>query len=64
MNEHQPVTSLLVVDVPGHALLIHKNLRRAGMSIQISTLDNGEKAGGSSRERPPFQYGPSRDNFQ
>ena len=44
MNEHQPVTILLVEDDPGHALLINKNLRRAGISNQIITLDNGQKA--------------------
>lgn len=44
MNQHQPVTILLVEDDPGHALLIEKNLRRGGISNEIVTLDNGQKA--------------------
>ncbi len=44
MNKHQPVTILLVEDDPGHARLIEKNLRRGGISNEIVTLDNGQKA--------------------
>jgi CheY-like chemotaxis protein len=41
---HQPVTLLLVEDDPGHALLIEKNLRRAGITNEILKLDTGQKA--------------------
>ena len=44
MENHQTVTILLVEDDPGHALLIEKNLRRAGIANKIITLDNGRKA--------------------
>ncbi len=44
MERHQPVTILLVEDDSGHALLIEKNLRRAGIANDIVTLDNGQKA--------------------
>ncbi len=35
---------LLVEDDPGHALLIEKNLRRAGLTSSIVVLDNGKRA--------------------
>ncbi len=44
MEQHRPVTILLVEDDSGHALLIEKNLRRAGIANDIITLDNGQKA--------------------
>lgn len=44
MEQQLPVTILLVEDDPGHALLIDKNLRRAGITNNIITLDNGQKA--------------------
>jgi len=44
MSTQQPVTILLVEDDPGHALLIEKNLRRAGIVNDIIVLDNGQKA--------------------
>jgi len=44
MTSQQPVTILLVEDDPGHALLIEKNLRRAGIANNIISLDNGQKA--------------------
>ncbi len=44
MTEQQPVQILLVEDDPGHALLIEKNLRRAGIANSIITLDNGREA--------------------
>lgn len=44
MNNHQSVTILLIEDDEGHALLIEKNLRRAGIANNIITLDNGQKA--------------------
>jgi CheY-like chemotaxis protein len=44
MTNHQPVTILLVEDDPGHALLIEKNLRRAGIANNIVSLNDGQKA--------------------
>ena len=44
MDKQQPATILLVEDDPGHAILIEKNLRRAGFTNNIVTLDNGQKA--------------------
>ena len=35
---------LVVEDDPGHALLIEKNLRRAGLASSIVVLDDGRKA--------------------
>ena len=43
-HTHQPVTILLIEDDPGHALLIEKNLRRAGIANNIVKLDTGQKA--------------------
>lgn len=44
MSEQQPITILLVEDDPGHARLIEKNLRRAGITNDIVKLDDGQKA--------------------
>jgi len=44
MDNQQPVMILLVEDDSGHALLIEKNLRRAGISNKIITVDNGQMA--------------------
>jgi CheY-like chemotaxis protein len=44
MEKQQPTTILLVEDDAGHAVLIEKNLRRAGIANQIVVLDNGQKA--------------------
>lgn len=44
MSSHQSVTILLVEDDAGHARLIEKNLRRAGVANEIIHLDNGQKA--------------------
>ena len=44
MDGHQPTTVLLVEDDAGHAVLIEKNLRRAGLVNDIIVLDNGRKA--------------------
>ena len=43
-KEPQLLTILLVEDDPGHALLIEKNLRRAGIANSIVKLDDGKKA--------------------
>lgn len=46
MNDHNPqsISVLLVEDDPGHARLIEKNLRRAGISNMIYHCDDGQKA--------------------
>jgi len=44
MENHEHLTILLVEDDPGHALLIEKNLRRAGIVNRITKLDTGQKA--------------------
>ena len=44
MDNQQPTTILLVEDDAGHAVLIEKNLRRAGIANEIVVLDNGQKA--------------------
>jgi len=44
MNDSQLLTLVLVEDDPGHALLIEKNLRRAGIANSIVKLDDGQKA--------------------
>lgn len=40
----QQVTIVMVEDDPGHATLIEKNLRRAGIANHIVSIDNGRKA--------------------
>ena len=44
MQDFSPVTILMVEDDAGHAVLIEKNLRRAGVHNRILHLDDGEKA--------------------
>ena len=44
MKEQQQTTILLVEDDPGHALLIEKNLRRAGVVNEIVVLRDGGAA--------------------
>jgi CheY-like chemotaxis protein len=44
MRKQQPVTILLVEDDPGHAVLIEKNLRRAGIVNDIIVREDGQKA--------------------
>jgi CheY-like chemotaxis protein len=44
MDEERPITILLVEDDPGHAVLIERNLRRAGIANEIITVDNGQKS--------------------
>lgn len=43
-EKHQTVTIIMIEDDAGHATLIEKNLRRAGISNEIVHLDNGRKA--------------------
>ena len=44
METQQPVQILLVEDDAGHAVLIEKNLRRAGLTNEIVRLANGQEA--------------------
>jgi CheY-like chemotaxis protein len=44
MQAHHQLTLVLVEDDPGHALLIEKHLRRAGIMYPIVHLGNGREA--------------------
>lgn len=44
MNENEGVGILLVEDDDGHALLVEKNLRRAGLSNNFLRLKDGQEA--------------------
>ena len=44
MTNSQTVTIVMIEDDEGHANLIEKNLRRAGISNEIVHIDNGRKA--------------------
>lgn len=48
---HESVVIALVEDDPGHARLIQKNLRRAGVKNQIVVLEDGQKAMDYMEER-------------
>ena len=41
MNQHQPVNIIMIEDDEGHARLIEKNIRRAGISNDIHHFTNG-----------------------
>ncbi len=60
MTQPQHVTIVMIEDDEGHAKLIEKNLRRAGIMNEIVHIDNGRKAaeylmgkGEHKRNRPP-----------
>jgi CheY-like chemotaxis protein len=44
MQDRNDVSILIVEDDDGHARLIEKNLKRAGISNQISRVENGREA--------------------
>lgn len=44
MNNHQPVTIIMIEDDEGHARLIEKNIRRAGISNDIHHFTDGTTA--------------------
>jgi CheY-like chemotaxis protein len=44
MNEARPVTIIMIEDDEGHARLIEKNIRRAGVANQIVPFTNGTEA--------------------
>lgn len=41
---HQPVTIVMIEDDEGHARLIEKNIRRAGVNNEIVPFENGTEA--------------------
>jgi CheY-like chemotaxis protein len=55
MTTHQPITVLLAEDDPGHAVLIEKNLRRAGITCEIITVNDGQAAIDFLLKRGSFQ---------
>ncbi len=44
MSDKQPLTIVMVEDDPGHARLIEKNLRRAGITNEIVSIEDGGSA--------------------
>lgn len=44
MNDHRPVTIVMIEDDPGHARLIEKNIRRAGIANTIRHFTDGTSA--------------------
>ncbi len=54
MTPDEPVVILLVEDDEGHALLIKRNLRRAGILNQIVHLTDGQDALDYLRRHPSF----------
>ena len=60
MTQSQHVTIVMIEDDEGHAKLIEKNLRRAGIMNEIVHIENGRKAteyllgkGEFEQDRPP-----------
>jgi CheY-like chemotaxis protein len=56
MENHESVTILLVEDDPGHATLIEKNLRRAGIANTIVAVGDGQKAVDYLFKRNAYQH--------
>jgi CheY-like chemotaxis protein len=60
MNESDEVAIVLIEDDPGHAILIEKNLRRAGVNNPITVIRDGAAAldflfpRGNTGTRQPF----------
>jgi CheY-like chemotaxis protein len=44
MNQQLPVTIVMIEDDEGHARLIEKNIRRAGVNNEIVAFENGTEA--------------------
>jgi CheY-like chemotaxis protein len=61
MNAHQPVTIVMIEDDEGHARLIEKNIRRAGISNDIKHFTDGTSALAHLYEAPdgPALNGPA-----
>jgi CheY-like chemotaxis protein len=61
MTNHQPVTIIMIEDDEGHARLIEKNIRRAGISNEIRHFTDGTSALEFLYDHPsgPAQNGPA-----
>ena len=61
MNQHQPVNIIMIEDDDGHARLIEKNIRRAGISNGIQHFTDGTSALTYLHEAPdgPTHNGPA-----
>ena len=61
MNNHQPVNIVMIEDDEGHARLIEKNIRRAGISNDIHHFTDGTSALQYLYEAPdgPAHAGPA-----
>jgi len=61
MNNHQPVNIIMIEDDEGHARLIEKNIRRAGISNDIHHFRDGTSALEYLHEAPdgPTHNGPA-----
>jgi DNA-binding response OmpR family regulator len=61
MNAHQPVNIVMIEDDEGHARLIEKNIRRAGISNDIKHFTDGTSALAYLYDAPdgPARNGPA-----
>lgn len=61
MNTHQPVNIVMIEDDEGHARLIEKNIRRAGISNEIRHFTDGTSALAYLYDAPegPARNGPA-----
>lgn len=61
MNQHRPVNIVMIEDDEGHARLIEKNIRRAGVSNEIIHFTDGTSALAFLYESPqgPAMNGPA-----
>jgi DNA-binding response OmpR family regulator len=61
MNAHQPVNIVMIEDDEGHARLIEKNIRRAGISNDIRHFTDGTSALAYLYDAPegPARNGPA-----
>lgn len=61
MNGHQPVNIVMIEDDEGHARLIQRNIRRAGISNTVHHLSDGSSALRFLFEHPdgPAKNGPA-----
>jgi len=61
MNQHQPVNIIMIEDDDGHARLIEKNIRRAGISNDIHHFTDGISALDYLHNHPsgPTHNGPA-----
>ena len=55
MDEHKPVTILLVEDDDGHARLLERNLRRGGMINRLVRVSDGQQAVDYLSRIPPYE---------